>query len=89
LYYPYPPSLIANADLSTLICRSNRVWSAADQGALEVFSASSAHEINFLLNGVDIAVVETVLGDLPKKRSRFRRMAKNLFRLQFFSRNQF
>jgi uncharacterized protein involved in exopolysaccharide biosynthesis len=89
LYFPYPPSLIANADLSTLICRSNRVWSAADQGALEVFSASSPHEINFLLNGVDIAVVETVLGDLPKKRSRFRRMAKNLFRLQFYSRNQF
>ena len=89
LYSPYPLNLIANADLSTLVCRSNRVWSAADQRALDVFSASSAKEIYFLLNGVELSVVETVLGDLPKKRSRFRRIAKNFLRFQFFSKNEF
>jgi hypothetical protein len=89
LYYPYPVGLITAADLTTLICRANRVWSTADQGALDLILKISNQKTFFFLNGVKLNVVETVLGDLPKKRSRLRRIAKNLFRLQFYSRNHF
>jgi len=72
-----------------LICRSNRVWSSADQGALDVILKLTDKKTHFILNGVELAVVGSVLGDLQKKRSRLRRIIKNLFRLQFFSKNQF
>ncbi|MEI6050867.1 MAG: LysM peptidoglycan-binding domain-containing protein [Bacteroidota bacterium] len=88
LYYSFPPQLVASADLAVLVCRSNRVWSAADQGALDIFKNVTIQEPVILLNGVELQVVESVLGDLPKKRSRLRRIAKNLVRFQFYSRYQ-
>jgi len=89
LYYPFPVGLIADSDIIALICRSNRVWSSADQGALDVILKLTDKKTHFILNGVELAVVGSVLGDLQKKRSRLRRIIKNLFRLQFFSKNQF
>ena len=85
LYYTYPPKLVASADLSILVCRANRVWSSADQGALDVFKKNTSQEPVVLLNGVELQVVETVLGDLPKKRSWFRRITKNLVRFRLNS----
>lgn len=88
LYYSFPAQLIASADLAILVCRANRVWSAADQGVLDLVMKSMPHEPVILLNGVELQVVESVLGDLPKKRSWLRRIVKNVVRLQFYSRHQ-
>ncbi len=86
LYYSFPPKLIANAHLAVLVCRANRVWSPADHGAIETLKTISSQEPVVLVNGVEMQAIETILGDLPKKRSRLRRIAKNLVRLQFFAR---
>ncbi|MEI6048270.1 MAG: hypothetical protein WCS03_05180 [Bacteroidota bacterium] len=88
LYYSFPSQLIASADLAILVCRANRIWSVADQGALDVLKKITSHEPAILLNGVEFQVIESVLGDLPKKRSRLRRILKKLVRFQFFTRNQ-
>lgn len=88
IHYPFPPELLASADLTVLVCRANRVWSSADQGVIETLKSILPKEPVVLLNGVEMQAVETVLGDLPKKRSRMRRIAKNLVRLQFYSRQQ-
>jgi len=88
LYYSFPPQLIASADLAILVCRANRFWSAADQGALDIVKEITQNEPVILLNGVELQVIESVLGDLPKKRSWLRRLAKNLVRFQFYSRYQ-
>ncbi len=87
LYYPYPVELVSDADIPILICRSNRVWSNADQVALDGFMKLTEKQTHFILNGVELTVVESVLGDLPKKRSRLRRLVKKLFRLEFYARN--
>ena len=87
LFYPYPVELVTNADLPVLVCRSNRVWSDADRGALDVLMKLTEHPAHFILNGVELPVIESVLGDLPKKRSKLRRLLKKLVRLEFFSRN--
>jgi len=87
LYHPYPADLVSSADLPVLVCRSNRTWSEADQSALDVLMKLTAQQTHFMLNGVKLPVVESVLGELPKKRSQFRRMLKNFFRLQFHSQN--
>jgi succinoglycan biosynthesis transport protein ExoP len=87
LYYPYPVALVTDADLPIMVCRANRVWSKADQVALDVLMKLTEHQTHFILNGVELSVIESVLGDLPKKRSRIRRLLKKLFRLEFFARN--
>lgn len=83
----YPASLAANAHLTVLICRANRLWSNADQAALDNLPVS-ASRIHFIINGVELAETESVLGDLPKKSSSFRKKVKNMFRFQFFSNTQ-
>jgi polysaccharide biosynthesis transport protein len=88
LYFPYPASLFKNADLPLLVCRSNRVWTSADQGVLETLLKLAGSKIHFFLNGVDLPVIESVLGDLPKERSWLRKSVKKLFRLQFTSQSQ-
>lgn len=87
LYHSYPIELIAGIDLPVLVCRSNRVWSEADQTALDTILKFTGKASHFILNGVELSVIESVLGELPKKRSRFRRAIKKLILFQFLSRN--
>jgi hypothetical protein len=86
LYFPFPAGLVATVDLPLMVCRANRVWSPADQGALDNISKVTNHAPQFLLNGVELDVIESVLGDLPKNRGRLRMFLKNLIRFQFNSR---
>ncbi|MEM0575480.1 hypothetical protein [Flavobacterium polysaccharolyticum] len=86
--YINPIELINKADLEILVCRSNRVWSDADQSAIKNVVAASQSKINFIINGVAINEVEAVLGELPKRRSLLRRKLKAMFKFQFFSKNQ-
>lgn len=88
IYNNYPADLMTYADLGILVCRSNRVWSDADQSAMNNLLATSASKINVIVNGVNINEIESVLGDLPKKRSQFRKKLKSMFKFQFFSKNQ-
>jgi succinoglycan biosynthesis transport protein ExoP len=86
--YIYPIELLNKADLDILVCRSNRVWSDADKSAMKNILAASESKINFIINGVTINEIESVLGELPKKRSLLRRKIKAMFKFQFFSKNQ-
>jgi hypothetical protein len=88
LFYPYPSGLVSSADLPVLVVRSNRVWTDADQGVLNVFLNLTKQKPQFILNGVEPLVIESVLGDLPRKRTWFRRALKNMFRFQFLTSNQ-
>lgn len=67
LLFPYPSGLFKSADLSILICRSNRAWSTADKDALAEFQILTDNKIYFILNGLELHAVEMVMGALPKK----------------------
>ena len=84
----YPADLIANSDLVLLVCRSNRLWSKADDSLLENIKELSEAKLQFIINGVEIKEVETLLGELPKKRSKARKNIKNILRFQFYSKSQ-
>ena len=88
LHYPYPANLISGADMPVLVCRSNRVWSKADQGILDVLMQITSQKTHFIINGVELEVIESILGDLPKKRSWLRRKLKKAVLFQFSARNQ-
>ncbi|GAL65893.1 GumC family protein [Jejuia pallidilutea] len=85
--FNYPSELIANSDLALLVCRSNRLWTKADHNILDHVKGLVGEKIKFIINGVDIKEVETVLGELPKQRSKTRVRIKNMFRFQFFTSN--
>jgi uncharacterized protein involved in exopolysaccharide biosynthesis len=88
IYSNYPAELINQSDLSILVCRSNRVWSEADQSATTNLFKMSAAKIKIIVNGVNINEIESVLGDLPKKRTKLRKTIKAMFTFQFFSKNR-
>jgi hypothetical protein len=42
IYNNYPANLMTHADLGILVCRSNRVWSEADQSASNLLETSAS-----------------------------------------------
>jgi len=84
----HPAELFTHSDMDILVCRANRLWSEADQSALNRLLPLSDSKMNFIVNGVELSEVESLLGELPKKRSKFRKKIKNIFKFQFFSENQ-
>ena len=74
----YPADLVKDASLSLLITRSNRAWSKADTYALDVYKEISNNKIESVLNGVDLEQLESIIGEIPKKRSFLRKQIKKL-----------
>jgi succinoglycan biosynthesis transport protein ExoP len=88
LYFNYPAELITNADIDILVCRSNRTWSDADESAISNLREACGSKLKIIVNGVNLNEIESVLGNLPKKRSKFRKKIKSIFQFQFLSKNQ-
>ncbi len=88
IFNNYPGELVASAALSVLVCRANRLWTEADQEALNQLLPLAGNRMQFIVNGVELKEAEAVIGDLPKKSNSFRKYIKNFFRFQFFSKNQ-
>ena len=88
IYNNYPSELIVNADLDILVCRSNRTWSDADESAIHNLREVCGSKLNIIANGVHLNEIESLLGDLPKKRTKVRRKLKSIFNFQFLSKNQ-
>jgi succinoglycan biosynthesis transport protein ExoP len=86
--YVYSPDLIRDADLAIMVARANRTWQEADRRALEQFNSLLKHPAVSVLNGVNPELLQDLIGELPRKRSRIRRILKKIVRLQFFERYQ-
>ncbi|MEM6863822.1 MAG: hypothetical protein AAF575_01520 [Bacteroidota bacterium] len=83
---PFPVKLASTMDYTFLVTRANRAWSEADKNALNLFNeATTGPEPTIILNGVKVLEMETVVGDLPKKRSLVRRWAKKAVQFRFFT----
>jgi hypothetical protein len=82
LIYNYPADLMTNADMGILVCRSNRIWTEADQSSVNNLLDQSASKIKFIVNGVSINEIESVLGDLPKREVCLEKI-KAMFKFQF------
>ncbi|MCL6267158.1 GumC family protein [Flagellimonas myxillae] len=83
---PFPVKLASTMDYTFLVTRANRAWSEADKNALELFNeATTGPEPTIILNGVKVLEMETVVGDLPKKRSLIRSWIKKIVQFRFFT----
>jgi len=86
--HPFPPELIKKADFGIMVVRANRTWQKADVNALESIRKFMNFEPVVLLNGANPEYLQDIIGELPRNRSRIRRVLKKLVRLQVFERHQ-
>ena len=83
----YPADLVTTSDLVLLVCRSNRLWSKADDNLLNNIKELTESKVQFILNGVELREVESLLGELPKNGSKTRIKVKNILRFHFYNNN--
>ena len=81
--YALPEGILAEADLNLFILDSERVWSESDSRALNNFTRNTAGKSLIILNKVDIDRMESIIGEIPKTRSKFRRIAKRVVTFDF------
>ncbi|OZC01550.1 GumC family protein [Rubricoccus marinus] len=80
---PLPLGLLAHADVTLLAARASRSWSTADAHTAEALERASGHAPHLVLTGAQPMRLEGLVGDLPRKRSGVRRLAKRLARFEF------
>ncbi len=85
-HYAFPPNIIKDVDIAIMVVRSNRAWTKADKNSLKGIKQFLKAEPYVLLNGANAESLETLLGELPRKRSKIRRLLKRIIQLQFFER---
>jgi len=89
IFFQYPIKLLRKNSLNLMVVRSNRNWNDADTNALEIIKKANAAEPMVVLNGVDIDTLNIVLGEIPKRRSRLRRIIKKVLTMQMRSKYTF
>jgi polysaccharide biosynthesis transport protein len=83
----YPLELIKNFNMALLVVRANRSWTDADIAALTAFKGVFKQSTQIILNGVELEYLDSVFGDVPKQRSKFRRTLKRILLFQFKEKN--
>ena len=79
IHYPYHPLLIKDIDIHVVVCNAQRSWTLSDNRSIEMFRQVATSEPQVFLNGVSSDVMEEIIGQIPKRRSWFRKRIKNLF----------
>jgi len=74
----FPADLIKNLHQAYFICNAKRTWSDADTKSLDALKLLLPMAPKIVLNGATPDVLESILGEVPRKRSRFRVFLKKL-----------
>jgi len=88
LHHPFPPEVVNDADFGIMVIRANRTWQPSDVQSLDSVKEFLKEEPMVFLNGVNPEFLQDIIGEIPRKRSRIRRVIKKLVRLQVFERYQ-
>ena len=83
---PYSQKLIQDIDFAALIVRSNRTWQNSDKLSLEQLMNTLKSKPLFVLNGINVDYMQEFIGEIPKRRSKIRRIFKKLITFQVFER---
>jgi len=80
---PESLGLVRGADAVVLAVGAGRTWSAADRRITDDITAAHGCAPLLVLTNATEPALEEIVGEIPKKRSRFRRTAKRLLRFEF------
>lgn len=78
-----PNAFLETASLNLFIARANRAWHSSDTAIIKSFSQ---YTLYMILNGVQQDSMEVFTGEIPKKRSAFRRFLKRIVSQEFSAR---
>jgi hypothetical protein len=62
---------------------AEKLWSESDSRALGYFSKSTKSKSFVILNKIETERLESIIGEIPKKRSIARRIVKRIITLNF------
>jgi len=81
--YDLASNIVKDSDLSLMVLNSDRAWSEADARALRHFTRATDKKPMVLLNNIDLNLLETIVGEVPRKRTKIRRLIKSVLTMQF------
>lgn len=76
--YPLPANLVEQANYGVLVVHAGKSWTPADQFLLKNYLKLAAGKLGVLLNHVQPDMLESIYGEIPKRRSFLRRKLKHL-----------
>ena len=81
--YNIPESFLANSCINIVVMNAEKLWSESDSRALGYFSKSTKSKSFVILNKIETERLESIIGEIPKKRSIARRIVKRIITLNF------
>ncbi len=84
----FPLDKLQETDVVLLVARANKKWNDADEKALTQLKRGANAKPKLLLNACRADVLEDIIGEIPKKRSRIRRMVKRYATFKMGERNK-
>ena len=78
-----PENLMNDVSVHLFIVSGDRVWSESDSRALGIFTKLSTAKAFVVLNHVEIDRLEAIVGEIPKRRSGVRKVAKRIVTFDF------
>ncbi len=78
-----PVNLFSFLDHMLIVCKSNRVWTNADQQTWDDINSLLKISPKIVINGVRPDIMEEFIGELPKRRSWLRIKLKDYLRFNF------
>ncbi len=74
----FPMSWLKQMDANILVSNAKRNWTVADEKALELVQKHISEKLQLFLNGLDLDEMESLIGEIPRKRSKIRKVFKSL-----------
>jgi polysaccharide biosynthesis transport protein len=81
--YDLATNIVKDSDLSLMVLDSDRAWCDADSRALRHFTRATDKKPLLMLNKLELDRLESIIGEVPKKRNKLRKQMKRLLTLQF------
>jgi len=75
--------LLNCVDETVIVVSGEHTWSAADNQTTALLEKITGRKPHLLLTGIEERRLENWLGELPKQRSKFRRIVKRMIKFQF------
>jgi uncharacterized protein involved in exopolysaccharide biosynthesis len=82
------PTQLPALNQTILVSRANRIWGKIDKQLLALFCKTTANKPVLLLNGVNPDFAEDFVGEVPRKRSYVRALAKRMMKFEFGNRKK-
>jgi polysaccharide biosynthesis transport protein len=83
LIQEFPATLAQSGSLSILVGRATRNWNRADGEAVKLYKSSIDHPVMALLNGCQADQLESIIGEIPRRRGLIRKMIKRIVNMNF------